>query len=414
LKYCVIIMDGAAGWPLPARGGKTCLELARKPNLDRLAREGECGLVRTVPAGMEPSSAIACMSVLGYDPGVYYRGRSAIEARSLGIPVGKGEVTFRCNLVTVLGGVMKSYSAGNISSTESCKLITSIQGKLGNQRLRFYPGVDYRHILVIKDGGQQLQASCTPPHDIPDKPIGNYLPKGPGSELLRDLMSASEGVLSKHPVNALRVQQGRLPATMIWLFWGSGEIPELPPFEKRYGKRAAMTSAVDLLNGLAKMAGMTLLDIDGVTADLGNNYAGQAEGALDALDGRPIFVQPRRAVPLLQMPEPHDLVVVHVEAPDEMGHEGNIDAKIAAIERIDKDIIARFAARQDVRIAVMPDHPTPIELKTHCDDPVPFVLWGPGFRSNGAVAFTEAEAKKTGLVIEQGHTIMARFTGGSR
>ncbi len=389
-------MDGAAGWPLSERNNRTCLDLARKPNLDSLAREGIVGLVRTVPEGMEPSSAIACLSVLGYDPKVYYRGRSGIEARSLGIPLKKDEVTFRCNLVAVKDGRMWSYSCGDIKDADSHPLINAVQAKLGSERFRFYPGVGYRHILVIKDGKEALGADCTPPHDIPDKPIKDYLPKGPGSETLRDLMMRSQDVLKDHPVNRARQSRGEVPASMVWLFWPSGEIPELSPFQKRFGLRAAMTSGVDLLRGLAKMAGLTVLEIDGVTAGLDNDYAAQAEGALKAL-------------------KDHDLVVVHVESPDESGHAGMIADKIAAIEAIDREVIGRFmsfAKKKDWRLLIMPDHPTPIAIRTHCPDPVPFVVWGEGFPASGARSYTEAEGEKSGVFIEAGHTLMDRFAGG--
>jgi len=395
MKYGVIIMDGAAGWPLPQRNNKTCLELANKPNLDSLAREGIVGLVRTVPEGMEPSSAIACLSVLGYDPKVYYGGRSGIEARSLGIPLKKGEVTFRCNLVAVKDGRMWSYSCGDIKDADSHHLIAAVQAKLGSDRFHFYPGVGYRHILVIKDGKETLAADCTPPHDIPDKPIKDFLPEGQGSEVLRDLMHRSQEVLRDHPVNKARRSQGEIPASMVWLFWPSGDIPELAPFRKRYGLRAAMTSGVDLLRGLAKMAGLTVLEIKGVTAGLDNDYAAQAEGALKAL-------------------RDHDLVVVHIESPDESGHTGGIDDKIASIEAIDREVIGRFKsfAKKDWRLLIMPDHPTPIAIRTHCPDPVPFIVWGSSFTASGARSYTEAEGKKSGVFIKAGHTLMDRFTGG--
>ena len=235
MKYCVLIIDGAAGWALPERGGKTCLELAHTPNLDAMAREGIVGLVRTVPQGMEPSSACACMSVLGYDPKVYYRGRSAIEAKSMGIPVADDEVVFRCNLVAVRDGKMWSYSSGHISTDEAHSLIAALNEKLGSDEVHFYPGVRYRHICKIKGREDTLLATCTPPHDIPDKPIAEFLPQGPGSDLLRELMASSEAVLKEHPVNIERQARGDIPATMIWLFWGSGRIPEMPPFKQAYG-----------------------------------------------------------------------------------------------------------------------------------------------------------------------------------
>jgi 2,3-bisphosphoglycerate-independent phosphoglycerate mutase len=323
MKYGVIIIDGAAGEPLPERGGKTCLELAKTPNLDALAGEGVVGLARTVPAGMEPSSACACMSVLGYDPKVYYKGRSAIEAKSLDIPIGEGEVVFRCNLVGVQDGKMKSYSAGYISSQESRELINALNDSLGDDSVHFYPGVSYRNILKLKGHEDTLSAQCTPPHDIPDKPINDYLPKGKGSDVLLDLMRRSGKVLKDHPINLSRAARGDIPATTIWLFWGSGQVPEMPPFKQLYGLGAALTSGVDLLKGLAKMMGMKVLDIPGVTDGPDNDYAAQANGAIKAL-------------------EDNDLVVIHIEAPDEAAHAGSISDKIEAIEKIDKEVVSRL------------------------------------------------------------------------
>ncbi|HEX7364761.1 MAG TPA: cofactor-independent phosphoglycerate mutase [Dehalococcoidia bacterium] len=392
MKYCVLIIDGAAGWPLPERGGKTCLELAYIPNLDSMAREGAVGLVRTVPQGMEPSSACACMSVLGYDPKIYYRGRSGIEARSMGIPVAEGEVVFRCNLVAVRDGRMWSYSSGHIETSEAQALIAALNKELGNKEIHFYPGVRYRHICKIKGHEETLGAKCTPPHDIPDKPVAEFLPQGPGSELLYDLMEKSKAVLAAHPVNLERKARGEIPATMIWLFWGSGKIPEMPSFKKAYGLRAAMTSGVDLLRGLAQMADMDILDIPGVTDGPDNDYTAQASGALKALDK-------------------FDLVVVHIEAPDEAAHAGSVDQKIEALERIDKEVVGRILSWNSgkLRVLALPDHPTPIKIQTHSDEPVPFLLWGSSFEPNGAKKFTEAEAKNTGIFIEDGHKIMNKL-----
>jgi len=382
-------MDGAAGWPLAERDNLSCLELASTPNLDAMAKEGRLGLGRTVPPGMEPSSACACMSVLGYDPQVYYRGRSAIEAKSMGIPVSPDEVVFRCNLVAVSDGRMLSYSSGHISTPEARQLIADIDKKLGNENIRFFPGVNYRHILKIRGHQDTLQAVCTPPHDITNQPVAGYLPKGPGSEFLRDLMSRSEEILRDHPVNTARKARGDIPATTIWLFWSSGQIPEMPSFLKVYGLKAAMTSGVDLLRGLASMADMTILDIPGVTDNLDNDFAGQVEGAVKAL-------------------KEHDLAVIHVEAPDEAGHAGSVEQKVLAIEKIDSEILSRLRNwhEDELRVLVMPDHPTPIKIQTHNDEPVPFLLWGPGFKSNGAKRFSEKEAKYAGLLIDKGHAIM--------
>jgi 2,3-bisphosphoglycerate-independent phosphoglycerate mutase len=392
MKYCVLIIDGAAGLPLPQREGKTCLELANTPNLDAMVGEGVVGLVRTVPAGMEPSSACACMSVLGYDPKVYYRGRSAIEARSKDILIGEGEVVFRCNLVAIREGKMWSYSAGYISTEEAKPLIAALNERLGDDNIQFYPGVSYRHILKLKGHEAALLATCTPPHDIPDKPISKYLPKGKGSDILRDLMERSEDVLRYHLVNVKRRSRGEIPVTTIWLFWGSGQVPDMPQFEQVYGLSTALTSGVDLLRGLAKMVGMEVLVIPGVTDSLDNDFAAQAVGALEAL-------------------EEHDLVVIHIEAPDEAAHAGSIDDKVEAIRRIDREVVSRLRSAGNLRLLVMPDHPTPIKTRTHSPEPVPFLLWGEGFSSNGAEKFTEMEAKSTGLFIEDGYKIMARLIG---
>ena len=389
MKYIVVIMDGAAGWPLPEKNNQTCLEAAKTPNLDAMVREGRIGLARTVPAGMEPGSAVACMSVLGYDPVIYYRGRSAIEAKSLGLSIAAGEVVFRCNLVAVKDGKMLSYNSGGISTPDSRQLIETLDKELGSDAAHFYPGVNYRHILKIKGHEDAIQAVCTPPHDISGKPIAGYLPQGPGSEFLRDLMKRSEAILANHPVNAARVKRGDIPATTIWLFWSSGQIPEMPAFKKAYGVTAAMTSAVDLLRGLAIMSNMTVLEIPGVTDGLDNDFTGQANGALAAL-------------------KTHDLAVIHAEAPDEAGHAGSIEDKIKAIEKIDGEIISRLRGRpgKDLRVLVMPDHPTPIKIRTHNDEPVPFLLWGPGFTPNGGKRFTEKEAKYTEILIDKACDIM--------
>jgi 2,3-bisphosphoglycerate-independent phosphoglycerate mutase len=342
---------------------------------------------------MEPSSACACMSVMGYDPKIYYRGRSGIEARSMGIPVAGDEVVFRCNLVAVRDGKMWSYSSGHIDTEEARVLIDALNEKLGSDEIQFYPGVRYRHICKIKDHEETLKARCTPPHDIPDKPVAEFLPQGPGSELLRDLMEKSKAVLEGHPVNLERKARGEIPAAMIWLFWGSGKIPEMSPFKKEYGLTAAMTSGVDLLRGLAQMADMEVLDIPGVTDGPDNDYAAQASGALKAL-------------------EKYDLVVIHIEAPDEAAHAGSINDKIEALERIDKEVVGRIRSWNPggLRFLALPDHPTPIKLRTHTEEPVLFVLWGPGFTSNGAKSFNEKGVEGTGIFIDDGYNIMRKLT----
>jgi len=395
MKYCVVIIDGAAGLPLPEKDGRTSLELARTPNLDAMAEAGMVWLARTVPPGMEPSSACACMSVMGYDPNVYYRGRSAIEARSLGIPISEGEAVFRCNLVAVRDGRMWDYSAGHITSQESRELVLALNEGLGNDKIYFHPGVSYRHILKIKEGEETLGATCTPPHDIPGKPVAGFLPRGPGSGRLRELMRRSEDILREHPVNRRRLARGETPATTIWLFWGSGRVPVMPPFGQAYGLGAVMSSGVGLLRGLGMMAEMDILEIPGVTDGLDNDAAAQMAGALASLVS-------------------HDLAVVHIEAPDEAAHSGLAGEKVAAIEKIDREALGLLCAYRgdSLRALIMPDHPTPITIRTHTAEPVPFLLWGEGFKTNGGARLTEAEAKKTGLFLDPGYTIMSRLVGG--
>jgi len=392
MKYCVLIIDGAAGWPLSDHGGKTCLELAHTPNLDAMAKEGVLGLARTIPQGMEPSSACASMSILGYDPKVYYQGRSAIEARSMSIPIQDGEAVFRCNLVAIRDGKMWSYSSGHINTSEAQELIAALNKSLGSDKVHFYPGVNYRHICKIKGHEDALLATCTPPHDIPGKPINEFLPYGPGSDLLRDLMARSEIMLRTHPVNVVRKARGDIPATMVWLFWGSGKIPDMPVFKQLYGLDAALTSGVDLLRGLARIMEMEVLNIPGVTDNLDNDYAAQAAGALESLKG-------------------HDMVIIHVEAPDEAAHAGSIDDKIEAIHKVDIEIVSQLRSwdKDPLRVLIMPDHATPIKVQTHVAEPVPFMLCGAGFIPNGAKRFTEAEAKGTGFLIEEGCKIMERL-----
>ncbi len=394
MKYCVLITDGASGLPLQERGGKTCLELAETPNLDAMAREAILGMARTIPDGLESSSANACMSVFGYDPKVYRLGRAAIEARSMGIPIGAGETLFRCNLVTVADGRMQDYSAGHINTNEAEQLIEALNESLGSDAVHFYPGLSYRHIAKIAGRQDTLLATCTPPHDISGKLVDEFMPRGPGSDLLRDLMKRSEDVLREHPVNVARKARMEPPANMVWLFWGSGRETEIPAFKQLYGLEAAATSAVDVIRGLALMMQMRVLEIPGVTDGLNNDFASQASGALAALDE-------------------FDLAVIHVEATDEAGHTGSIEDKVEAIRRVDSEIVSRLRAWQGdaLRVLIMPDHPTPIETRTHSPEPVPFMLWGEGFNSNGAIRFTESEAAKTGLLIDPGYNIMNRLVG---
>jgi 2,3-bisphosphoglycerate-independent phosphoglycerate mutase len=388
MKYAVIILDGAAGWPLDELGGKTCLEAAETPVLDSLAREGLLGMARTIPAGTEPSSAAACTSILGYDPVASYVGRGAIEATSMGIRLEPGQVAMRLNLVTLDDGIMRSYSCGHISTEEAHELVAELDDALSDGTFAFYPGVAYRHILVVSHHAELLDGSYTPPHDISDKPITGHIPRGPGSELLTDLMERARPILAESQTNRRRIASGKLAATDVWPFWPGVAPTGLVPFEQCHGVSAAMTSGVDLLNGLATLFGVSRLEIPGVTDGSDNDYAAQAEGAMRAL-------------------VEHDLVVVHVESPDEEGHAGDVVGKIRAIEEIDRHVVARFAEHGgDIRILAMPDHPTPVAIKTHTAEPVPFVLWGQGVEPNRGECFCEAAAEVAEYVVDPGRGVM--------
>ena len=393
MKAVVLIIDGAAGWPVDALGGRTSLEAARTPNLDALAARAVVGLTRTVPEGMEPSSAIACMSVLGFDPALYYAGRGPIEAMALGVKLERGQAALRCNLVTICHGVMRSYACGHISSADSHPLLAALQEGLADPRVAFHPGVGFRHILTVREGESLLETFCTPPHDITDQCVDAHLPHGPAAPLLLDLMERSRPILATHPVNQARAARGDLPATQIWLFWPGLQAVRMPSFQEKFGVRAALTSAVDLLGGLAKQVSVDFLALPGVTDGNDNDFEGQMSGALRALHD-------------------HDVVVVHVEAPDEAGHAGDAAEKVEAIEAVDSLMVPQVVGLDEqVRLLVLPDHLTPLSFKTHVDEPVPFLMWGPGFEPNGAAAYTEAEAAATGLLVAPGHYLMPRFLG---
>ncbi len=399
MKHCVIILDGASGWPLAGLGGRTTLTAARTPHLDALSREGTVGLAVTVPEGEEPSSSTACTSILGYDPVADRVGRGAIEAASMGVTLAPDEVALRMNLVHIEGGVMRSYACGRIPTDESRAIVGELGQALSSPTFTFHPGVAYRHILVVKGRPELLEAAYAPPHDITDKPVASHLPRGPGSALLLELMERARELLRRSPVNARRAARGQLPATDIWPFWPGRAPSGMVPFETARGVRGAMTSGVDLLNGLAVLAGLTRLHVAGVSDGPDNDYAAQAEAGLAALTD-------------------HDVVIIHVEAPDEAGHAGDAEGKLAAIEAIDREIVsraraaaARFARDGGLRILAMPDHPTPVALKTHVREPVPFVLAGPGIARNGADRYDEAAAAATRVTLDPGRLVMDRLLG---
>ena len=388
MKYCVVILDGASGWPLVELGGRTTLAAAYTPNLDALATSGTLGLARTVPDGMEPSSSAACTSILGYDPVADYVGRGAIEAASLGIELGPDDVALRCNLVSIVDGRMASYAAGHITSQESQAIVGELAAVLDDETYRLYPGVAYRHVLVVRGHPELLGLAYTPPHDIPDREVAPHIPKGEGADVLLEYMERARPLLASSWVNRAREDGGKLPASDVWPFWPGVTPRGMTPFERRRGVSAALTSGVDLLNGLAVLAGIDRLVIPGVSDGPDNDYVAQAIGALKALDD-------------------HDLVVIHVESPDEAGHGGDAEAKIAAIEAIDREIVSRVRGYGDaLRVLAMPDHPTPIALKTHVGEPVPFVLAGPGIECNGGAGYDEVRAADTRYVLDPGRQVM--------
>ncbi|MCX7919239.1 MAG: cofactor-independent phosphoglycerate mutase [bacterium] len=393
MKYIVLVGDGMADRPLESLGGKTPLQVAKKPHLDFLAQHGLVGLVKTIPDGTPPGSDIANLSILGYDPRKYYTGRAPLEAASRNIQIHPNQTAFRCNLVTIQNGVMVDYSSGHISTEEAKSLIDSLAQKLNSSEIQFYSGVSYRHLTIIT--GEFTKLNCTPPHDITNQPIAGFLPNGQNSELIRDLMQKSEPILANHPVNRARINAGKNPATTIWL-WGQGKPPQLPTFQEKYQLTGGVITAVDLIKGLGKYAGLVAPDIPGATGYLDTNYAGKVEAARKIL-------------------ERSDFVLVHIEAPDECGHQGRSDLKIKAIEDFDERIVGPmldFAYQfPEFRLLVLPDHATPICIQTHSEEPVPFVLYtSPEIPTATAQAFDEFNAASTKIYVENGFELLDILT----
>jgi 2,3-bisphosphoglycerate-independent phosphoglycerate mutase len=372
VKYIVVLGDGMADEPLAELGGKTPLEAARTPNFDRMAQEGACGMLRTIPDGFEAGSDIANMSVLGYDPREYYTGRGPLEALSMGVDLHMDDIAYRCNLVTVTGGVMQDFSAGHISSAEGAALLDTLAPAVPDVLVR--AGVSYRNLLVIRDG---KGCSSTPPHDIVGQPIAGYLPAGGDAALLDRCMDKSRSIFMDHPVNVARRKAGKSPATQVWP-WSGGKRPDLPLFAERYRKKAGMISAVDLLNGIGRGAGMEIIRVPGATGYLDTDYRAKARYALEAI---------RRL----------DFLYLHIEAPDEAGHLGSIEEKVKAIESVD-GVVGTILDNFDGVVAVLPDHPTPIRVKTHTREPVPFVVRGKGTDKTRRFTESEARAGKFGMM----------------
>lgn len=398
MKYVVLLCDGMADLPREDLTGKTPMGTANKPNMDRLAKVSEVGLVKTVIDTLKPGSDVANLSVLGYDPSIYYSGRSPLEAGSIGIDMKPTDVSFRCNLVTLSDEekyedkTMVDYCSGDISSREAAELIAHIQEKMGNEEFSFYSGVSYRHCLIWDNGTLDV-GTLTPPHDITGKKITEYLGVNQKGAKLLDMMKRSYDLLRDHPVNKKRIEKGLRPANSIWL-WGEGVRKDLTPFEEKYGLKGAMISAVDLLKGIGKFTGMEVIDVPGATGYIDTNFGGKAGAAIDALN------------------RGNDLVYIHVEAPDECGHRFEIENKVKSIELIDELILAPILKAfegQDIKILICPDHPTPLALKTHTNAPVPYLIYDSRKKTEGVNKFCEEEAEKTGNYISVGHTLMERF-----
>lgn len=400
MKYAVILCDGMADYPVPQFDGKTPMMLAKKPNIDRLAKYGEVGLVRTVAEGLKPGSDVANMSVMGFDPKKYYTGRSPLEAFSMDVPMLDTDIAFRCNIVTLsdeenyADKTMVDYCAGDISSEEAAEIIKTVQEHFGNEIFAFYPGVSYRHCMIYHNGTLDL-GNMTPPHDISGRVIGEYLSNHPNAECLIEMMKESYELLKDHPVNKARIAAGKNPANSIWL-WGEGTRPMLPDFESEFGVKGSVISAVDLLKGIGKCANMSTPDVEDATGYIDTNFEGKAEAAVKELQNG------------------CDFVYIHVEAPDECGHRNEPENKVRAIELIDEKIMPivlnELEKYDDYKVMVLPDHPTPIVTKTHASDPVPYLIYHKKAEvDSGVESINEETAKATGVFEENGPNIMRRF-----
>ena len=396
MKYIVVLGDGMSDEPIAALGGKTPLEYAQTPAMDALASGGELGMVQNVPEGMHPGSEVANLSVMGYNPETDFTGRSPLEALSVGVKMEPDDIVFRCNVVTLTEEepyaekTILDHSSGEISTQEADQLMEAIREHFNNEEFQFYTGTSYRHIMVWKHG---RLAKLEPPHDHLTQVIGPYLPEEP---VLRDFMERSYDILNNHPVNLARAAAGKNKANSLW-YWGAGTRPSLSNFTRKTGLKGAMISAVDLLKGIAVGAGMEIYHVEGATGSLDTNWEGKAQAAIDAL-----------------LKDGCDFAYIHVEAPDEMGHQGLVTEKVQSIEYLDSRVIAPICkameeAGEDYRILVLPDHPTPIRIRTHSSDPVPYVLYDSTRQNKKIAHYTEAEARDTGIFLPHGYELMAKL-----
>ena len=393
MKYALILPDGAADEPVDELDGQTPLAVAKTPNMDWVAVHGRQGTVQTVPKGFEPGSDVATLSVIGYSPAKLYTGRAPIEAASRDLPVGDRDIVFRCNLVTIIDGKMVDYSAGKISTEEAVRLFVDLNKAIGGDGLEFVPGVSYRNLMIWRDAGD-LSVTCTPPHQIPGQAISGHWPSGRAGKKVRELIERSWEVLADHEVNQVRSDLGENPATSIWL-WGQGHMPTLPSFRDRFGCQGAVIAAVDLVRGMGRLIGWDLIDVSGATGYLDTNYVGKGQATVDALDR-------------------YDFVVVHVEAADEAGHDGNVEEKIKALERIDEHVVGPVLEKlrsfgDDWRVLIAPDHPTPVRSQIHTIEPPPFAMAGKNVNNVLRKPFAEINAMESDLHIERGHELMEFF-----
>ncbi len=398
-KYIVLVGDGMADYPIEELGMRTPLEAARTPNMDFIAKNGILGQAKTIPDKMTPASDVANLSILGYDPKKYYSGRGPLEAANLGIELEEDDVAFRCNLITASGDTLLDYSAGHIKSTEAEKLIKFLDQKLGTNKIRFFNGMSYRHLLLVKRGAElKLQdLKCRAPHDIAGQSIKKNLPKGDNADLIIKLMQDSRQLLENHEINHVRLDLKENPANMIWL-WGQGKKPAIPKFIDKFGITGSVISAVDLIKGLGRILGLEVINVPGATGYYDTNYQGKADAAIKSLKN-------------------NDFVFVHVEAPDEAGHNGDLREKLTAIERFDQMVVGSLLEyckdKSDFRIMVLPDHATPVSLRTHTPDLIPFAMYGKGIAAGNLVTYNEKEAQKSELHFEQGYQLMEYFISGT-
>ena len=394
MKYIILLGDGMPDYPIDELGGKTPLEYAKTPNMDFIAKNGTVGCVKTIPDGFPPGSDVSNLSILGYDPAKYYTGRAPLEAASIGVKLSPTDVAFRCNLVTLKPTdselIMEDFSAGHISTEEAKELISAIDKKLGTEEIKFYPGVSYRHLMVWKNGSNNLKLA--PPHDISGKNIKSYIPQGDRANILTELMNSSQMVLSNHKINKERKNNGKNPANSIWL-WGHGKAPTMPTLKERFNLTGSIIAAVDLMKGIGIYAGLTPIDVPGATGYIDTNYEGKADYALKELENK-------------------DFVYLHVEAPDEAAHNGSLKNKIKAIEDFDKRVVGRILEGikkfKEYRILVVSDHPSPISIKTHSAENVPFAIY-PQKGGNGASNFNEKIVGNPSIKFEKGHELIEFF-----